>query len=206
MKAKVYKIETERLIIRCYKPQDAIWLKKSIDESIEHLRPWMSWAKKEPGDIQAKLDRIRKCRGEFDLDIDYVFGIFNKNENMLIGSTGLHKRLDNNAREIGYWINVNHVKMGYATETVKALIKIGFQIEDLKRIQIKCAPNNHASQAIPKKLGFLHEATLKNRKLDPSGNFRDFIIWTMLKEDYLKSDLTEFGLTAFDIADHEIDC
>ncbi len=33
MLAKTYKIETERLVIRCYKPKDAELLKISIDES-----------------------------------------------------------------------------------------------------------------------------------------------------------------------------
>lgn len=204
MNAKIYKIETDRLIIRCYKPKDAPLLKKSIDESLKHLQPWLLWAKKEPETVQTKLDRLRKYRGQFDLGIDYVFGIFNKDEKVLIGSTGLHTRIDNNAREIGYWINVNYLKMGYATETVKALIKVGFEIEGLDRIEIRCSPNNLASQAIPKKIGFLLEATLKNRIRDSNGNLRDVMIWTMFKEAYFESDHTNFKLQAFDIVDNKI--
>lgn len=37
MLAKTYKIETERLVIRCHQPSDAILLKTSIDESLEYL-------------------------------------------------------------------------------------------------------------------------------------------------------------------------
>lgn len=204
MNAKIYKIETDRLIIRCYKPKDAALLKKSIDESLKHLQPWLLWAKKEPETVQTKLDRLRKYRGQFDLGIDYVFGIFSKDEKVLIGSTGLHTRIDNNAREIGYWINVNYLKMGYATETVKALIKVGFEIEGLDRIEIRCSPNNLASQAIPKKMGFLFEATLKNRARDSNGNLRDVMIWTMFKEAYFETDHTNFKLKAFDIVDNKI--
>ncbi|NNF75087.1 MAG: GNAT family N-acetyltransferase, partial [Flavobacteriaceae bacterium] len=87
MKAKAYRIETKRLIIRCYHPQDAPLVKKSIDDSLEHLSPWMPWTKNEPESIEAKTERLRKNRGEFDLDIDYTFGIFSKDERQLIGST-----------------------------------------------------------------------------------------------------------------------
>ncbi|TXT60649.1 MAG: hypothetical protein BAJALOKI2v1_90063 [Promethearchaeota archaeon] len=38
-KGLAYRIETEQLVIRCYHPQDASLLAKSITESIEHLKP-----------------------------------------------------------------------------------------------------------------------------------------------------------------------
>ncbi len=204
MLAKTYKIETKRLIIRCYEPKDADRLKFSIDESLEHLIPWMPWAKSEPESIETKMERLRKYRGQFDLGLDYTFGIFSKDEKKLIGSTGLHTSLDNSSREIGYWINAKHIKKGYATETVKALIKVGFEIEQLERIEIRCAPNNIASQGVPKKLGFLHEGTLKNRTTDTEGKLRDVMIWTMFKEDYLKKDYSNFVFKAFNVINEQI--
>jgi len=36
-----YRIESERLVIRCYNPKDALLLQKSVQESVEHLRPWL---------------------------------------------------------------------------------------------------------------------------------------------------------------------
>ena len=81
MLAKTYKVITDRLVIRCYQPEDAFLLKKSIDSSLDHLRPWMRWTEEEPESIESKIDRLRKCRGQFDLGIDYTFGIFNKDEN-----------------------------------------------------------------------------------------------------------------------------
>jgi hypothetical protein len=43
-----YRIETERLVVRCYQPSDAQLLADSVAESLEHLKPWMSWAHDEP--------------------------------------------------------------------------------------------------------------------------------------------------------------
>ena len=204
MPEKTYKIETERLIIRCYKPEDAALLKKCIDESLAHLLPWMPWAKNEPETIEAKTERLRKFRGEFDLGIDYTFGIFSKDDKVLIGSSGLHTRGGKNAREIGYWIGANYVKNGYALETVKALTKVGFEIEELDRIEIHCAPENTRSQAIPKKLGYIHEGTLKNRTINADGNKCDVMIWTLFKEDYFNSDLRNFEVKAFNVVNERI--
>ena len=198
MIAKTYRIETERLVIRCYRPEDAPLLKKSIDESLAHLLPWMPWVKQEPETLQDKVDRLRKYRGQFDLGIEYIFGVFSKDEKVLIGSTGLHTRIGEGAREIGYWINVNYIRQGFALETVRALTKVGFEIEGLERIEIHCVPENTGNRAIPKKLGYLHECTLKNRLQDNEGNMRDKMIWTMFKEDYWNSDLKSFPLRAFD--------
>ncbi len=198
--AKAYRIETERLVIRCYHPKDAILLKTAIDESLEHLRPWMDWAHGEPRSLQSKTDRLRKYRGQFDLGQDYVFGIFNKDEDVLIGSTGLHTRVGEEAREIGYWINVNYAGKGYATEATKALTKVGFEIEGLDRIEIHCASNNVRSQNVPKKLGYIHEATLRERTVDHLGNKGDTMIWSMFRSDYLAQPYSKGELEAYDVS------
>lgn len=202
--AKAYRIETERLVIRCYAPQDAVLLKNAIDESLDHLRPWMPWAQNEPETLETKTARLRKYRGQFDLGIDYVFGIFNKAETELIGSTGLHTRPGEDAREIGYWINANYINQGYATEAVKALTVVGFEVEDLDRIEIHCAPNNINSLNVPKKLGYRHEATLKDRHIDPFGKKRDTMIWTMFKEDYPGKPFEGFTLGVFDLIGKQV--
>lgn len=199
-KAKTYRIETERLVIRCYAPEDAPKLHSAIRASIEELIPWMPWAKQEPGTLESKVEKIRQFRGEFDLGLDYTFGVFSKNEKELVGSTGLHTRIGPNAREIGYWINSKHVNMGYAREAVSALTKVGFDIEGLMRVEIRCDPANVKSSNIPRKLGYHHEATLKKRLSGSDGAPRDVMIWTMFKADYLKSPIREMKLSAFDIA------
>lgn len=43
-----YRIHTQRLVVRCWEPRDAPLLKAVLDESLDHLRPWMPWAQNEP--------------------------------------------------------------------------------------------------------------------------------------------------------------
>src|ERR1043165_3193112 len=195
---RVHKIETNRLIIRCYKEEDAGILKKSIDESLDHLRPWMPWVKFEPEMLEQKIERLRIFKNQYENGVDYTLGSFDKEETEVIGSTGLHTRIGPNAREIGYWINSNHVSKGYATETVKALLKVGFEIENLERIEIRCDPKNLNSLKIPSNLGFTHETTLVANASNPEGEPRDTMIWALTREQYQKNTNTGVEVKAFD--------
>lgn len=197
-------METERLIIRCYRIDDAPMLSEAIVKSLDHLRPWMPWAKTPPEDPGAVINLLRIFREKFYADEDYFFGIFNKTEQELIGSTGLHTRIGDAAREIGYWINVAHLQLGYATEAVSALIKIGFMVEELKRIEIRCDPNNTISQKIPQALGFTNIATLINDGTDVEGKPRDTIVWALHRTDYADKQVRTFNVKAFDKGGREI--
>ncbi|MBP7478378.1 MAG: GNAT family N-acetyltransferase [Chitinophagales bacterium] len=199
-----YKIITDRLVIRCYEPKDAPLLKLSIDESISHLQPWMPWTASEPESLETKVNRIRLFRGNFDLGKDYTYGIFNREETILLGGTGLHTRQGENVLEIGYWINIHHIGKGYALEAAAAMAKIAFQLEGIKRVQIHCEPENLPSKKIPKKLGFMHEATLKKRLKTGTDRLADEMVWTLFREDFDKSPIKTMSLRLFDIQDTEI--
>ena len=119
-----YRIETERLVIRCYQPSDVQMLADSVSENVEHLKPWMPWVHAEPEPIEVKETRLKRFRGMFDLRQDYVYGIFNLEETRLLGGTGLHTRLNESELEIGYWIHKDFVNQGLVTESTSALIKV----------------------------------------------------------------------------------
>ncbi|MBS1603937.1 MAG: GNAT family N-acetyltransferase [Bacteroidetes bacterium] len=195
---QTYRIETTRLLLRCYAPGDAEKLLLSINGSLDHLRPWIPWAQDEPQEIEWTGKFIRQFRGQFDLGQDAVYGIFDPQEQALIGGTGLHNRVGKDAREIGYWISIAHIDRGYATEAVCALIRTGFEIEGLARLEIHCDPENTRSNNIPRKLGFRHEQTIKNSSTDREGRFRDENIWTLSSTQYHTSSIRQTPVKAFD--------
>src|SRR5215831_1907181 len=203
--ARAYRIETERLVIRCYEPKDAFVLADAIASSMPELLPWIPWAKEGPETEEDKIARIRWMRGKFDMDEDYTFGMFDRQEKTFIGSTGFHRRVGNNASEIGYWINTAFAGKGYASEAVKALVKTGFEIECLERLEIHVDPRNHKSVQIPGKLGFFHEATLQKRYQRGNDPLQDTMIWTMFREDYEKSDLRFIPIEVFDFLGRKIE-
>ena len=192
-----YRIKTKRLVIRCYEPLDVQVLADSVRENVEHLKPWMPWVHAEPEPIEVKEKRVQRFRGMFELGQDYVYGIFNPEETRLLGGTGLHTRLSESELEIGYWIHKDFVNQGLVTESTAALIKVAFEIIHVHRLEIHCDPNNFASAAIPRKLGFTHEGTLraKTRFLE---RWSDSMIWGLLEDEYLDSPASNAEIRAFD--------
>jgi len=178
-------------------------LKVAVDASREHLRPWMPWAGEEEP-LQNYIDRLRRFRGEFDLGKDYIYGILSRDENLIFGGSGLHTRRGSHAREIGYWIHVDYIGQGYATETALALTKVAFEIDGMDRVEIHCDPDNFASAAIPKKLGYTHEATLRRRSHWSEEKVEDSMIWTLFASEYPQSPAAELEIRAFDAAGREI--
>ncbi|GAB4375396.1 MAG: hypothetical protein Kow00121_21090 [Elainellaceae cyanobacterium] len=199
-----YRICTRRLVVRCWHPADAPLLSEAVATSLDHLRPWMAWIREEPKDLQRQIDWLRQCRARFDLGQDLMYGIFNTDENLVIGGTGLHSRVGQNAYEIGYWIRADAINKGLATETAAALTKIAFEVDRVARVEIHCNPENVRSAAVPKKLGFTYEATLRQRLEDHEGHWEDSMIWSLLAKEYPTSAAFQAELSAFDAAGRKI--
>jgi RimJ/RimL family protein N-acetyltransferase len=192
-----YRIETERLVIRCYEPRDAPLTKDAVDTSREHLRPWMPWADNDPITLEQQMDLLRVFRSEFDAGENFAYGIFSADETEQVGGTGLHPRIGPGGLEIGYFVRANATRRGYITESTAALTRVGFEIAAADRIEIRIEPGNTASMGIPRKLGFVEEATLK-RRLPGRGDgpLRDVTIFTQFREDFDPTNAP--GLRAFD--------
>jgi hypothetical protein len=130
-----YRIETERLVVRCWEPRDAPLLKEAVDASLDHLRPWM------------------------------------------------HTRFGDDAFEIGYWIRASRAGRGLATEVTAALTRVALELCGADRVEIRVDPANEASLAVPRKLGFAEEATLRRRLPNPDGEPRDVTLFVLFHDD-----------------------
>jgi RimJ/RimL family protein N-acetyltransferase len=199
-----YRIITERLVIRCWEPQDAVPLKLAIDGSLAHLRPWVPWAANEPTPLDQKVAWLRKCRGEFDLGLDYSYGVFSADESEVIGGAGLHLRQGLNVREIGYWVASAHCQRGYATEVTRALTRVAFEVDAAARIELRVWPENRRSEKIPEALGFVHEGTLRGVARDAKGRPCDVKIFALLRDEYESGRMPELPLRALDIAGNDL--
>lgn len=197
-----YRIETERLVIRCYDPKDAPLLREAVDSSLDHLRPWMPWARYAPQTVEETVQLLRRFRGEFDLDSNYVYGVFERDESRMVGGSGFHPRGGPGSLEIGYFVRADAVGRGYATEVTAVLTRVGFEICGLERVDLQIEPQNERSLRIPAKLGFTHEGTLR-RRLEPhagAGPRADSMMFTMLREELAGSPCVAYDYAAFDAA------
>jgi RimJ/RimL family protein N-acetyltransferase len=178
-----YRIETPRLVIRCWNPVDAPRLTSAIDQSLPALRLTMPWAQAEPEPVEAKVERLRQFRGMFDLGKDFLYGVFDRTETECLGGTGLHTRQGPTIRELGYWIATAHTRKGYATEVCNALINVAFRLDLVPRVEIRCSPSNVASIGVARKVGMKLEGTLRADTVAPDGSVRDTHVFSALRAE-----------------------
>ena len=194
-----YRIVTDRLVIRCWDPHDAPLLKEAVDSSLDHLRPWMPWAREEPQPLEEKVKLLRMFRGRFDLGEDFVYGVFSSDESEVVGGTGLHTRIGEGALEIGYWIRESRVGTGLATEAAAALTRVAFELCNVDRVEIRVDPTNEPSKAVPRRLAFAEEARLRRRLPAGEGEDpRDAIIFTVFRDEFGGTPAASAQFAAFD--------
>ena len=203
MQPAIYRVETPRLVVRCWSPDDAPRVKKAEDESREHLRPYMLWADREPETLGEVTDKLRLFRSWFDIGEDFMFGVFTR-DGECVGGTGLHPRVGKGGLEIGYWIHSAHVRNGYATEVAGALTRLAFEVGRMRWVEIRCASRNTSSAGVPPKLGFVHEATLKERLVHSNGDIDDALVFTLFARDYLASPARRIAFAAYDGAGRKV--
>jgi RimJ/RimL family protein N-acetyltransferase len=199
-----YRIKTQRLVIKFWDPIYAKELKAAVDNSLDSLLPWMPWAKNEPQDYSKKIELLRTFRGDFDLNKDFVYGIFDSSEDQVIGGTGLHTMHGPLALEIGYWINKEYQSKGFATEAAAALIKAGFELSDIDRIEIRCDVKNIASIKVIEKLGLKEKAVLERIQKDANDKFQDIAVYMIFRGEYEKSSFKEQNIKFYNAMGEEI--
>lgn len=197
-RSHIYRIHTQRLILRCWNPADAPLLLEAISASLDHLRRWMPWANDEPETLEDKVRRMQRWRAAFDLGRDFVYGLFTPDEYQVLGAIGSHTRIGGGAREIGYWIRADQTRKGLASEAASALTKAAFELESVHRIEVHCDPLNIASAGVPRKLGYLNQVTIPQCAPNFRTGPRDTAIWTMTRANYSRSVAARVSLEAFD--------
>lgn len=89
----------------------------------------------------------------------------------------------NRKATMGYWLAEKSTGQGIMTCSAGALLKIGFNVLRLNKIEIRCAEKNHKSQSIAKRLGFTYEATLRQCEWHYT-HFVNHKIYSLLSSEY----------------------
>lgn len=66
---------------------------------------------------------------------------------------------------------------------MQTLLEYGFVDNCLNKIEIRCAEENHKSRAVPERLGFTYEATLRQCEW-LYDRYVDHAVYTMLASEY----------------------
>jgi RimJ/RimL family protein N-acetyltransferase len=168
---------------------DRIYFRPIETEDEPELRQWINnpanWRTLYPrGPVNACREREWiESLGESDKDI--VFGIVVKNDDHLIGTTGLH-RIDPIARKAEFGICVGDTTRqgkGFGTEAARLAVRYGFTVLNLNRIALSVFASNTRAIFAYQKAGFAHEGTLRQAAyLD--GRYDDVHRFAILREEW----------------------
>lgn len=130
-----------------------------VEANRARLRRWLPWpdANLCVLDSRAYILRMRTLRRAGH---GQSFGLWWKDE--LVGVAGFNW-IDsgNHSAAIGYWLAEAAEGHGLMTAAVAALLRHGFRTLRLNRIEIRAGVRNRRSRAVPTRLGFRHEGTLR---------------------------------------------
>jgi ribosomal-protein-serine acetyltransferase len=163
--------------LRRWRAADADLAYGMVTASLEHLRPWMSWAAEYSPEAAAEY--LRSCEQEWASGAAFNYLISERG--VPCGSAGLMARIGPGGLEIGYWVARDHVGRGIATAAAAALTEAAFGLPGIDRTEIVHDLNNAASGQIPRKLGYARVGTAVGRFPKAPGECGTSAIWRLVR-------------------------
>jgi ribosomal-protein-serine acetyltransferase len=176
-------LHSPRLTLRRWVEADGPALSAAILDSLDHLHPWMPWVASEPVELDDRVALIDRWNADWEHGGDLVVGIFLNGT--VVGGTGLHRRRGPGVLEIGYWVHVDYVREGIASEASEILTTAAFTVPDIERVEIHHDKINLASSGIPRRLGFTFVDETPNAVLAPGEAGID-CRWLITRDDWCK--------------------
>lgn len=146
-------IETERLILRRWKEDDAEDLfRYASDKRVSEMALWTQHTS-----VEMSLMVIK----EFFIPNPENFAVTDKESGEVIGCIGLvpageeHYNPEPGEREVGYWIGLPHWNKGLATEALLSLLEYCNRTLGLRSLLLTADIHNVASLRVAEKCGFI---------------------------------------------------
>jgi ribosomal-protein-serine acetyltransferase len=167
--------------LRPLEEADADELYRLIDDNRSHLAPWMPWAAEQTLDGTAEFIRSAIAQEKSDDGFQVALEVGGAIAGVL-GYHGVERK--NLVATIGYWLASDRQGTGLITAAVAVLVSHAFDVWGLHRVEIRAAPNNTRSRAIPERLGFRAEGLLREAERFGELEFRDQVLYSILASEW----------------------
>ena len=170
---------SEEAHLRLLVGSDAEGLHGLIEVNRPYLSRWLPWAAGQT--FEHTVDFIGRSREQLAGNGGFQAALIVDDE--LVGVVGYHGVDWNNRRTaIGYWLSEKRQGRGTMTAAVGLLTEHALSTWELNRVEIRAAVENRRSRAIPERLGFREEATM--RRVERVGDRQlDCVIYSMVAGD-----------------------
>jgi ribosomal-protein-serine acetyltransferase len=171
----------DRAELRLLDEQDAAELRAMTKRHWDYFREWMPDFSDDYS-LEESRDFIRQCLERFSAGREIPAGIWDAGK--MVGVIVLRSiDMANSNASLGYYLAATHQGRGLVTEACRILLDYAFTELQLNRVDILCAPGNARSRAIPVRLGFTEEGTLREVQW-LYDHYVDLIVYAMLKRDW----------------------
>ncbi|WP_159886075.1 GNAT family N-acetyltransferase [Paenibacillus puerhi] len=173
------RLETDRLIIREYAPSDAADVHQYASNA--EVAAYMIWGPNTEEETAAFIDRTIEMQRQ-QPRVDYELAVVLKASHQLIGGCGIHIS-EPGQGEIGYCFHPLYWRQGYASESARALLRLGFQELGLHRIYATCRPDNRGSAKVMESIGMRYEGHLREH-MRHKGKWHDSFQYSILEHEF----------------------
>jgi len=171
----------EELLLRPFRLEDTAQLYCAVKESLDELKPWMSWATDQYTELTAK-EYITIARARWEEHTFYAFAITHADE--ILGACTLSSvHPIYHFCNLGYWVRTSFHGRGIAGRAAKLAARFGFEHLGLIRMEIVIAVQNHASLRVAEKIGAHDEGVLLNRMVVGKSIY-DAHMYSLLPSDF----------------------
>jgi RimJ/RimL family protein N-acetyltransferase len=175
-------IRTERLVLRPFRPDDFDALHDMFGD--ERVTRYLDHGPLSREAVRELLARISTLTG-IDAERDGLrLAVELQASGQVIGDVSLWRTsAEHNQGEIGFVLHPEHQGRGYAIESMRELLRIGFEEAGLHRIVGRCDAQNLASAALMERLGMRQEAHFRENELI-KGAWSDGLVYAMLASEW----------------------
>lgn len=176
-------LETPRLRIRIDSEERYIEMFRTLPE--RELMAWTGFSTPE----EIATQRLKIEGGFSNYRTSTVqFHLALRDSGQVVGSISFHNWFQIHRRsEIGYAMTSEaHKAQGFMREALPEVLRFGFDMMDLNRVEAFISPENQASLKMVERVGFTREGQLRQHYAH-SGFADDSIVYGLLREEWLRS-------------------
>ncbi|PCN48551.1 alanine acetyltransferase [Curtobacterium sp. 'Ferrero'] len=165
--------------LRPIEPGDAPDLAALVTANAEHLRPWEPQRPDSWFTVAGQLDTITQLRAAERRGTGQSFVIDSDGE--IVGRITLSgiTRGALQSCALGYWVRADRQGRGHATEAVRLAVSHAFDRLGLHRVQAETLPENHRSQRVLERNGFVRYGVAPEY-LQIAGQWRDHVMFQVV--------------------------
>lgn len=171
------------ITLRPYQFTDAPAVYEAVRESLDDLKPWMSWARDDYSQKES-TDFIALVRAKWEEGAVYGFAVTDANNAAFLGGCHLsHIHPIYHFCNLGYWVRSSRHGEGIAGRAAKLAARFGLERLDLLRVEVVVAAGNAASLRTAEKIGLRREGVLRNR-ITVGRAIHDAVMFAFTPQDF----------------------